>query len=73
MALDLTHGPFFLVELTDRQGRRRPVRIVSEREKLIFVSSVNSSAHCTGVEASSRPIDLPIKLPALRGAKGGAA
>ena len=74
MALDLTlGGPFFLVVLTDRQGRRRPVRIVSDREKLIFMSSVNASTYLTGVEASLCRIRLPIKAPALRNVKGGAA
>lgn len=60
MALDLTQGcQFFLVVLTDRQGLRRPVRIVSEKERLIFASSVNVCAHRTGVVASVEPIELP--------------
>lgn len=70
MALDLTQGSkFYLVVLTDREGNRRPVRIVSENERLTYMSSVNTSFHQTGVVASEEPIELsytPSKKKARR-------
>lgn len=59
MALDLTHGrQFHMVVLTDAQGISKPVRIVADNERFIFMSGVNSMAHRTGIVASLRPIVL---------------
>jgi len=60
MALDLTKGQhFYLVIETDCHGTATPVRLVSEDERLIYVSEINRFHRRTGVEARAVPVELP--------------
>jgi hypothetical protein len=67
MALDLTQGQsFHLVIKTNRHGQATPVRIVSDCERLIFVSAFNRFHRRTGAVASTVPIELPSFQSALQ-------